>query len=309
MSELTRLVDIIDRLRSSEGCPWDREQTFASMRPYLLEEVYEVLDAIDAEQPGSGLPPRPRDLEEELGDLLFVVIMMARMGEDSATGALPEDLPADAPPGSAGRRFDLESIAGRIAEKMILRHPHVFGSPDEREALRGKANGIAAWENRKARTETRPDGSLRSRLDGVPRALPGLLRAHRQGEKAAAVGFDWADPKGVINKVREELDELEEALDAGEQPAIQHELGDVLMSLASLGRHLDCPPEQALRLANERFAARFRAMEIRAHEQGPPLTELGPDELERWWEQAKAQLAQTAGFREAGAWSRQQTRV
>lgn len=290
MSELARLVEIVDQLRGPEGCPWDREQTFASMRPYLLEEVYEVLDAIDAEQPGATTSPRPRDLEEELGDLLFVVVMLARMGEDSATGALAED----APEGAAGRRFDLESVARRISDKMVVRHPHVFGTQAERAALRGEANGIAAWENRKARIETRPDGSLRSRLDGVPRALPGLLRAHRQGEKAAAVGFDWADPRGVIAKLREELDELEEALEGGRPEHVEHELGDALMALANLGRHLDCPPEQALRLANDRFAARFRQMELRAHEEGPPLTELGPEALEAWWQEAKARLSSGA---------------
>lgn len=287
MSELSRLVEIVDRLRGPGGCDWDRAQTFASMRPYLLEEVYEVLDAIDAEQPGAAAVPRKRDLEEELGDLLFVVLLYARMGEDSATGALAEA----APEGAAGRRFDLESVAARIARKMVVRHPHVFGTEAERAALRGRANGIAAWENRKARIETRPDGSLRSRLDGVPRALPGLLRAHRQGEKAAAVGFDWSDPRGVIAKLREELDELEEALEAEDRPAVEHELGDALMALANLGRHLEISPEEALRQANDRFAARFREMELRAHEEGPPLTELSAEELEAWWQEAKRALA------------------
>ncbi len=280
MSELERLVEIVDRLRGEGGCEWDRAQTFASMRPYLLEEVYEVLDAIDAEQPGAAPVIRPRDLEEELGDLLFVVLLYARMGRNGPHGAS----------NGASARFDLESIARRIADKMVVRHPHVFGSEDERAALSGTANGIAAWENRKARLAGEA-AAFRSRLDGVPRALPGLLRAHRQGEKAAAVGFDWAEPRAVLGKVREELDELEEALVAGRQVDIAHELGDVLQSLASLGRHLGAPPEEAMRTANDRFAARFRHMEAHAHRMGERLEDLDPDALEARWEQAKRALA------------------
>jgi len=279
VSELARLVEIVDRLRGEGGCDWDRAQTFASMRPYLLEEVYEVLDAIDAEQPGAAPVIRPRDLEEELGDLLFVVLLYARMGRNGPHG--------DSTGTSA--RFDLESIARRIADKMVVRHPHVFGSEDERAALSGSANGIAAWENRKARLAGDAT-TFRSRLDGVPRSLPGLLRAHRQGEKAAAVGFDWAEPRAVLGKVREELDELEEALVAGRQVDIAHELGDVLQSLASLGRHLGAPPEEALRTANDRFAARFGHMEAHAHRTGERLEDLGADALEERWEQAKHAL-------------------
>jgi len=283
MTELARLVEIVERLRGEGGCEWDRAQTFGSMRPYLLEEVYEVLDAIDAEQPGAAPVARVRDLEEELGDLLFVVLLYARMGHNGPHG------------GSAGgeHRFDLESIARRIADKMVVRHPHVFGSEDERAALAGRANGIAAWENRKAKLKQREaaSGDFSSRLDGVPRALPGLLRAHRQGEKAAAVGFDWSEPRAVLDKVREELDELEEAIEAGRPSDMAHELGDVLQSLASLGRHLGAPPEEALRTANDRFAARFRHMEAQAHRAGQRLEDLDAHALEARWEQAKDALA------------------
>lgn len=276
MSRLTDLVDVVARLRGADGCPWDRAQDFSTLRPYLLEEVYELLEAMDRVGV-EGAPAAPA-LREELGDLLFVVLLLARVGEEAGW-------------------FDIEHAAEGIAAKMVLRHPHVFGG----EAEAGLSPGsIAAWEARKARSD--PDGQPRSRLAGVPASLPGLLRSHRQGEKAAAVGFDWADHRGVLAKVHEELGELEAAIAAhppirpatvadtgmpAAHPDIEHELGDVLMALASLGRHLGAPPESALRRANDRFQARFQAMERLARAQGLSLDALDDSGLDELWTQAK----------------------
>jgi ATP diphosphatase len=251
VSQLHRLVEIVAQLRGEEGCSWDRAQDLESMRPYLLEECYEVLDHMQADS---------AQITEELGDLLFVVLLIARICEDQGRG-------------------DLDHIAQGICDKMVRRHPHVFGG-EERSSDPGS---LAAWEARKAK-----DG--RGRLDGVPRSLPALLRAHRQGEKAAAVGFDWPDSAGPLAKIREELAELEEAIEAGEQSAIAHELGDLMLATASLGRHLNTPPEATLREANDRFSRRFSRVEALAKLEGLELTEhTDACALDRLWEQAKAE--------------------
>lgn len=274
MSALSDLVAVVARLRAPDGCPWDRAQDLLTMRPYLLEEVYEVLHAMDRAEVD---PTGPQVLQEELGDLLFVVVLLARMAQERGW-------------------FDLEAAAAGIAEKMVVRHPHVF---DPRTAPTTGAT-ISAWEARKAAD---PDGRPRSRLAGVPTSLPGLLRSHRQGEKAAAVGFDWPDHHGALAKVHEELAELEQALaehppatgqdrDAtgppAAHPAVEHELGDLLMALASLGRHVGAPPEDALRRANDRFQARFQEVERRAWSQGSTLADLDAAALDALWQQAKA---------------------
>jgi MazG family protein len=161
----------------------------------------------------------------------------------------------------------------------VRRHPHVFAG----ETLEGDPSGIAAWENRKQR-----EGRKRYRLDGVPRSLPGLLRAHRQGEKASAVGFDWSNATDVMAKVEEELGELRQAIESASISRIEHELGDLLMAIASLGRHLGAPPEAALRLANDRFASRFGDMEDASAAREQLLADLSASELEQLWEEAKA---------------------
>jgi len=225
------------------------------MRPYLLEETYEVLEAMEAgaEDVGEGITG-------ELGDLLFVVLLIARIAEDQGRGTL-------------------DGIAHGICEKMIRRHPHVFGDGESGT----DPGGIAAWEARKSR-----EG--RSRLAGVPRSLPALLRAHRQAEKAAAVGFDWKDAQGPLAKIREELGELEEALASGDKDAITHEYGDLLLAAANLGRHIGPPPEASLRAANDRFSRRFGRLEEMAQDEGLLLHEnTDPAALEKLWEQAKAE--------------------
>jgi MazG family protein len=242
MSAFDELATIVAHLRGPEGCPWDKAQDPSTMRPYLLEETYEVLDAIE-----SGDRTR---LREELGDLLFNVVMIAQMAQDAGW-------------------FQVAEVPKAIAEKMVERHPHVFGS---------RAGGsLADWEQRK-------QTAGRGRLDGVPRSLPALLRAHRQGEKAAAVGFDWHDAAGVLAKVREEMAELE----AETQPVrVEEELGDLLMAVASLGRKLGAPPESALQKANDRFRSRFRTMERLAAARGAELSSMDAAALDALWEEAK----------------------
>ena len=248
---MQQLVDLVARLRGSEGCPWDREQTLRSMRPYLLEEVYELLDAMEHDSGADGL-------EGELGDALFVILMLAQIATDDG-------------------RLTLDSVCRRIVAKMIARHPHVF-EDDQTE----NPGSIVAWEARKQRSGT-------SRLSGVPRALPALLRAHRQAEKAASIGFDWIAIDDVFQKVEEELAELRAAVAAGDEHDIEHEVGDVLLSVANLGRHLNAPPEAALRRANDRFASRFATLERLAREGGVDLDgSTHAVTLNELWERAKA---------------------
>lgn len=248
-----RLRSIVARLRSE--CPWDRAQDAATMRPYLLEETHEVLDALDAGD--------DTVLREELGDLLFQVFFHARLAEERGA-------------------FDLEAVLDGIAAKMVRRHPHVYGDEPATDAM----GTISAWEARKAR-----ERQGRSRVDGVPSGLPALLRAHRVGEKVAHVGFDWPDLAGVLAKVDEERAELEAAIRSGDRGAVQHEYGDLLLACANLGRFLGIAGEDALRQANRRFEARFREVEARASRAGVPLEEAGLARLEAWWQEAKAALA------------------
>src|SRR5438093_8901666 len=192
----TRLVDLMARLRAPGGCPWDREQTPASLRPYLLEEVYEVLEAIDAGDPAH--------LRDELGDLLLQIVFQSQLATEAG-------------------RFTVADVARAIADKLVRRHPHVFGDVQVRDADEVMRN----WRRLKA-AEREAKGETGA-LAGVPRALPALVRAEQLGEKAGHVGLDWPDATGVLDKVREELAELEAAIAAGERPAIEHELGDLLL--------------------------------------------------------------------------------
>lgn len=251
---IDRLVGIMARLRDPEGgCPWDLEQDLASLRPYVIEEAYEVAEAMDA---GDADEHR-----EELGDLLFQIIFQARLAEEAG-------------------QFAFDDVATAVADKMVTRHPHVFGDLDVADADEVARN----WEALKAK-EKRDRGAL----DGVPDALPGLLKALRVGEKAAAVGFDWQDRGGVEDKIREELEELSAAVAAGDRAAVEHEMGDLLLAVTSLARHVGVDAETSLQGAVRRFRGRFEQMEAMAshHERG--LRALSPDELEALWERAKAQ--------------------
>jgi tetrapyrrole methylase family protein/MazG family protein len=249
------LVQIMARLRGEGGCPWDREQTHESIKPYLTEETYEVLEAIDDGD--------PEKLREELGDLLLQVVFHARMAEE--TGA-----------------FDLRHVIAGIAEKLRRRHPHVFGT--------GKADTaqevLFNWEQIKQRERREAHGSA-SALDGVPRELPALLRAHRLQEKASRVGFDWKEVREVYGKVEEELAELRAAMESREPLRAEAELGDLLFALVNLSRFIAVNPEEALRKTIARFIARFRYIEQSLADQGTSLRDASLAQMDALWSEAK----------------------
>lgn len=253
------LVALMDRLRDPGGCPWDREQTFDSLRGYLLEECYEVVDAIDRGDPNG--------LREELGDLLFQVVFLSRLAKE-------------------GGRFDVFDVVRGIGAKMIRRHPHVFGS----DRLDDSDQVLRRWEEIK-RSEKGPAGSAPapSVLDGVPRALPALLKSERLGKKASRVGFDWNRAQDVVEKVEEEWGELREAVDSGERERIEEELGDLLFTIANLARKLGLDAEKCLEAANAKFDRRFRRLEISLRERGLEPREAGPEGMERIWQELKGE--------------------
>lgn len=266
-AELVRLLSIMAALRTPvTGCPWDLEQTFRSVAPYTLEEAAEVVDAIERDD--------MVDLVDELGDLLLQVVFHARMAEEAG-------------------HFDFAGVARAINTKMIRRHPHVFGDVAARSA--GMAKG--AWDRvkaaEKAEKQARRMGALKpgdvpdsSVLAGVPGALPGLTRAVKLQDKAGRVGFDWNDPRAVIAKIREELDEVEEVLDASDARK-QEEIGDLLFAVANLARHLNVDAEGAVRGANAKFIRRFRHIETSLTGAGRSLSGATLDEMEALWTEAK----------------------
>ncbi|MCK6557365.1 nucleoside triphosphate pyrophosphohydrolase [Candidatus Binatia bacterium] len=248
------LVRIMERLRAPGGCPWDREQTSASIKPYLIEEAYEVAEAIEQDD--------AIELCAELGDLLLQIVFHAEMAREAG-------------------RFTIEDVVRGICEKMVRRHPHVFGDVEVQDASEVLRN----WARIKA--EEREKKSDRSTVAGVPRSLPSLLRAHRLGEKASHVGFDWDGTREVMGKVREELDELDAAIAAGNATEAEAELGDVLFALTSVGRHLRVHAEDALHGASDRFIRRFRYIEARLAARQRTVHDATPDELNALWEEAK----------------------
>ena len=254
---LLRLLQIMRRLRDPQaGCAWDREQTFASIVPHTLEEAHEVADAVAA-----GTPARLRD---ELGDLLFQVVFMARIAEEAGL-------------------FDFEAVAAGIGDKLVRRHPHVFGEPAGLTA----AEQTRAWESMKA--EERHAAGEQGTLAGVARSLPALTRAMKLGKRAARVRFDWPDAGGLRRKLDEELGEFEATLRGDEGPARQHdELGDLLFVIANWARHLGLDPEAALRGTNDKFERRFAHMEAAAAAAGVPLDSLDAAAWESLWQGAKA---------------------
>ena len=253
---IEKLLEIMAKLRDPErGCPWDLEQDFSTIAPYTVEEAYEVADAIYREDLDG--------LRDELGDLLFQVAFHARMAEEQGA-------------------FDFEAVARGICEKMIRRHPHVFGSAEERQ--KGPEKG--AWHKIKAseRSAKEPGSSA---LDGVAQALPALKRAEKLGKRAATVGFDWPDDSGPSDKIAEELSELAAARKAGDAANTAEELGDLLFAVVNLARHLRLDPEQALAAANRKFETRFRAMEQEIKGSGEALENLDLDTLEAHWQATK----------------------
>jgi MazG family protein len=251
---IDRLLAIMARLRDpARGCPWDREQDFATIAPYTIEEAYEVADAIERNDMAA--------LKDELGDLLFQVVFHARMAEEAGL-------------------FGFDDVAEAIADKMERRHPHVFGDGE----IASVAAQNEAWEAHKA-AERQASGAAASVLDGVALALPALLRAAKISRRAARIGFDWPDARAVIPKLAEEIAELEAELDQGADPAmVEEEMGDLLFAAANLARKLDIEPETALRRATAKFERRFRQVEALAAERciGRDL-----DALEALWQEVK----------------------
>lgn len=253
------LVGIMKRLRGPDGCPWDREQTYATLRGFLIEECYEVVDAIDRGE----LPA----LCEELGDLLFQVVFLARLAEED-------------------RAFSAADVVEGIAAKMVRRHPHVFGE----ETAASAAEVLVRWEEIKRREKAsagRPEAD-HSVLAGIPPALPALVKAQRLGAKAARVGFDWAADTDVLAKLEEETAELRSAVATGDRPAIREEIGDALFTLAMVARRMDVDADEALAAANAKFSARFAEVEAALRESGVPIDRAGADLMDRLWDEAKA---------------------
>ncbi len=238
-------------LLGPNGCPWDREQTLETLRQYVIEEAYEVVDAIDQ--------GTPEMLREELGDLLLQIVFQAALAERQGW-------------------FDVDGVVDAICEKLVRRHPWVFGDQRVEDA----SGAVNSWEAIKA-NEKKTGGAL----SGVPVALPGLLRAVRVGEKASAVGYDWPDAGGPRHKIDEELRELDEAAERKDAAALEHELGDLLFALATYARKQSLDPEAALRASLNRFATRFRHCELAAKSEGKDLRDYDDAELDVLWERAK----------------------
>ncbi len=250
-----RLVAIMARLRGEGGCPWDREQNHQSLVPYLIEESYEVKESIDRGD--------MEGLREELGDLLLQAVFHAQLAREAG-------------------RFDIDDVLRGICSKLITRHPHVFGNVE----VASSAEVLQNWEQIKL-GEKKNREEAPSRLGGVPKQLPALLRAHRVQEKAARVGFDWEQVRDVFAKVREEIGELEAAVAAGSAAGVQAEIGDILFAIVNLARFLKVQSELALHECVERFIRRFRYIEERAAEQNRNLEDMSLAEMDALWNEAK----------------------
>ena len=248
----SRLVDIMSNLRGEQGCPWDKEQDRNSLKPFLVEESYEVLEAIDDGD--------PEKLKEELGDLLFQILFHAQISSEEGA-------------------FDIGDVLTTITEKMVRRHPHVFGGEEVKDSRQVLIN----WEQIKAREKN----DRQSAVEGVPRALPALIRAQRVQEKAARLGFDWPDLSPVVEKLREEINEFNEALSGGDAKDVEEELGDLLFTLVNLSRFLKIGAEEALHRSTVRFIERFRWIEKEARSRGLSLSEMTLEEMDQLWEEAK----------------------
>ena len=264
---ISRLLEIMSALRTPEtGCPWDLEQTFASIAPYTIEEAYEVADAIERND--------LVDLRDELGDLLLQVVFHARIAEEQ-------------------RAFDFGDVVEAVTRKLIRRHPHVFGdarslAPEQVRALWDEIKQSEKAERRAARAAAglaiEEDQGF---LSGIPAALPALVRADKLTTKAAKVGFDWPEPSQVVQKIQEELREVEEAAGSGDRDRIEDEIGDLLFAAGNLARHYGIDPEAALRRTNAKFERRFKSIETALQEQGRRLDDADLEEMEKLWVAAK----------------------
>jgi MazG family protein len=257
-----KLVNVMARLRAPAGCPWDREQTHSSIRTYLIEEAYEVLDALDSGD--------DKKFAEELGDLLLQVLFHAQMAGEAS-------------------RFDILDVIREIHDKMIRRHPHVFGS----KSAKNSAEVLKNWEIIKMQeraasgtTSAKQETSV-SRLDGVPRGLPALLEGYQLTKKAARIGFDWENAEGIFDKLQEEIRELREVIDSHEPERMEGELGDLLFVVVNLARSLKVDPEIAMKKSSGKFSRRFRAMEQLAREKGTTLSATPRRQMESLWDEVK----------------------
>lgn len=258
MNHILRLMHLMEILRDPEnGCPWDIKQTFSSITSYTIEEVYEVVDAIDRDD--------FEQLKDELGDLLFQIVYYSQIAREQ-------------------NLFEFDDVAKNICDKLVRRHPYVFDSD-------ATSNNKNTWESIKnTERESKQKNEVHSVLDDIPKYLPQLLRAVKIQKRASSVGFDWNTLSGVIKKIEEELDELKEAFLSDQQISIEEELGDFLFSIVNLSRHLNVNPEDALRKSNNKFIARFNYIEDKMKQSNKNIEDCTPEELDEYWNNAKEKL-------------------
>jgi len=259
---LTRLIDIMATLRGPEGCPWDREQTIDTLKPFVLEETYEVLEAIDRHDHDA--------LREELGDFVFEAVFLAQMESEAG-------------------RFTIADSIESIADKLVRRHPHVFARGSDGAAPGSAGEVRVRWEEIKAQENAAAPSKSKTLLSGIAPALPALLRAYHIGTRAASVNFDWTRVDDVVEKIQEEVNEIREAVTEGADPTrVEEEVGDLLFSIAQLARQMGVEPETALRKANDKFTKRFTSMERNIAESGRGMREMTLAEMEAEWQKAKS---------------------
>ena len=267
------LVELMQKLRSTDGCPWDREQTYATLAPMLLEEAYEAFEAVEEAREG-----KPNELRDELGDLLFQIVFYAQIAQEQGD-------------------FSLDDVTSAIHEKMVRRHPHVFAGTDAKDT----ATVLRNWEamkqdERRAAGKNQREESL---LDGVSAKAPALMEAHQLSTKAARVGFDWEKLDDIFAKLEEELGELRAAIQThassnteADHARVREELGDLMFAATNIARHLKVEPEAALKLTNRKFRRRFGFIERKLRERGPSIDATTLDEMEALWQEAKEQKAE-----------------
>jgi MazG family protein len=259
--EFTRLIEIMAALRGPEGCPWDREQTIDTLKPFVLEETYEVLEAIDRHDHDA--------LREELGDFVFEAVFLAQLESEEG-------------------RFTIADSIRHVADKLVRRHPHVFARAEGEAALNSAGQVRVRWEEIKAQENAAKPARAKTLLSGIAPALPALLRAYHIGTRAASVNFDWTKVDDVVAKIQEEVDEIrEEVQNSGDANRIEEEVGDLLFSIAQLARQMGVEPETALRKANDKFTKRFTQMEQAIADSGRTMKGMTLEEMEREWQKAK----------------------
>lgn len=259
--DFAKLVELMDILRGPQGCPWDKEQTRETLKPMLIEEAYEVLEALDRTDPD--------ELCEELGDLLFQVVFHSRISQERG-------------------EFDAHEVCRRLYEKMVRRHPHVFGAASYETAQ----ELLKHWEDIKTAEKEASGAVVKKReslLDGIPEHLPALYTTYQITSKASRVGFDWSDVEGIREKFLEEFEELKAAIQNGDPEPIKNEVGDLLFTAVNIARFLQIDPETALKRANDKFAARFKEMEKHFAERGKQLRDVSLKEMDEVWESAKGE--------------------